>query len=273
MNPLTGKPAHLNPSSGPFSYTCPHLGMLDDPSTVTLFPSDANYCAYCKQPAIPNYAHQSTYCLTQAYTTCPLKQGTRPDRMPAKLRWNKYTGFNRAAFLKGALGGAIALLLALFFILWMPGIISDLLLSLAPTSVSGGNWPTLTPSLTPSHTHTPSITSTSTDSPAPRYTATRRHTATTLPTLLSLTETLAPSATATRYRSPTPTYTYTPPPPKPPAPSTTPTKRPNTAVPTATMVPPTNTPVPPTNTPETPTMPATQVGTPTDSPTARPTQP
>ena len=97
MSPLTGKPEHLNPHSGPFSYTCPHLGMLDDPSTVTLFASDANYCAYCRQPAVPNYEHQTTYCLNQNYVKCPLKMGTAPDRMPAKMRWNRYAGFNRSA--------------------------------------------------------------------------------------------------------------------------------------------------------------------------------
>ena len=170
MSPLTGKTTPTNPPSGPFSYTCPHLGMLDDPSTVTLFPSDANFCAYSHQPAVPNYAHQSTYCLTQNYVKCPMRAGIAPDRMPARMRWNRYPGFNRAAFIKGALGGATALLVALFFILWMPGIISDALLTLAPTSASGGNWPTLTPSLTSMYTAT--HTSTSTDSPAPRRTAT-----------------------------------------------------------------------------------------------------
>ncbi len=266
MSPFTGKPAHLNPSSGPFSYTCPHLGMLDDPSTVTLFPSDANYCAYCRQPAIPNYAHQSTYCLSQNYVKCPIRAGTSPDRMPAKLRWHRYTGVDRAAFLKGAIGGAIALMLALFFILWMPGIISDALLTLAPTSASGGNWPTLTPSLTSMYTATP--TSTSTDSPAPRRTSTLRASATASSTA---TATLSPTAAATRYRSPTATFTYTPPPPNPPAPTAVPTKRPNTAVPTATKVPPTatNTEVPiPTDTP----VPATPLG-PTETPIIVPTIP
>ena len=249
MSPLTGSSSRPNPPSGPFSYTCPLLGMLDDPSTVTLFPSDANHCSCCHQPAVPNFAHQSTYCLTQNYVKCPLKAGARTERMPARMRWKRSNGFNNAAFLKGAIGGAIALMLALFFILWMPGLISDMLIRLAPTSASGGNWPTLTPSLTSMYSATP--TSTSTDSPAPRRTSTQRTAASASATATS---TLAPSAVPTRLRSATTTFTYTPPPYNPPAPTAAPTKRPNTAVP------PTNTPLPPppTNTPVTP-VPATQL--------------
>ena len=262
MSPLTGSSSRPNPPSGPFSYTCPLLGMLDDPSTVTLFPSDANYCSCCRQPAVPNYAHQSTYCLTQNYVKCPLKTEPRPERMPARMRWQRFNNFNRAAFLKGAIGGAIALTLALFFILWMPGLISDALIRLAPTSASGGNWPTLTPSLTSIYSATP--TSTSTDSPAPRRTSTQRASATASATP---TGTLTPSAVPTRFRSPTITFTYTPPPYNPPAPTAAPTKRPNTAVP-PTPVPPTNTPQPPPPT-DTP-VPATPL-IPTETPTTVPT--
>lgn len=231
--------------------------MLDDPTTVTLFPSDSNYCAYCKTPAPPNYAHQSTYCLTQQYITCPLKQGIQPDRMPAKLRWKRDPALTRAAFFKGLAGAAVALFLALFFILWMPGIISDMLVALAPTPASGGNWPTLTPSLTPIS----SPTSTVTLAPAPLTTVGGRLGQLPSPTLTPTatpTPTPSPTSEPTRRRSATSTYTRTPLPTDEVIATSTPTLQPSNPPPTATdtFVPTdTNTPVPvtkivPTDTPE-----------------------
>lgn len=168
MKQPAGKSSESSSNTAPFTYTCPFLGMADDPTTVTLFPSDSNYCFHCKPPAAPNAIHQSRYCLTQNYEECKLKQEFSPGRMPAKYRWHKTPAITRATLLKAGAGAGIALFLALFFILWMPGIITDVLMSFAPTPASGGTWPTLTPSATsesttaapPPATATPGFTAT-----------------------------------------------------------------------------------------------------------------
>ena len=148
MKQPAGKSSESSSNTAPFTYTCPFLGMADDPTTVTLFPSDSNYCFHCKPPAAPNAIHQSRYCLTQNYEECKLKQEFSPGKMPAKYRWQKTPAISRTTLLKAAAGSGIALLLALFFILWLPGIITDMMLTFAPTPASGGTWPTLTPSAT-----------------------------------------------------------------------------------------------------------------------------
>jgi len=165
----------------PFTYSCPYLGMADDPTTVTLFPSDTNLCFHCKPPTAPNSAHQSRYCLSQEFNECKLKQEFAPGKMPAKYRWQAEPLVTRATLLKAVGGLGIALLLALFFVLWLPGILSDMMLTFAPTPVSGGNWPTLTPSatseliatqfpvtITPSPFPTATETVTSVPTPAPK---------------------------------------------------------------------------------------------------------
>lgn len=147
MNLPTDPTSNAEPAAAPFSFTCPSLGMLDDRTTVTLFPTEYNLCFHCKQPTAPNAAHQTSYCLSQKFADCELKQDENGN-LPESARWPVERSVLRASWLRtaGALG--IALLLALFFILWLPGIISDLMMTFAPTPVSGGSWPTLTPSPT-----------------------------------------------------------------------------------------------------------------------------
>ena len=168
MKTLNGNSSKTGSDNTPFTYTCPFLGMADDPTTATLFPSDSNYCFHCKPPAVPDAIHQARYCLTQSFDACTLKQEFSPGRMPAKYRWHKTPAITRATLLKAGAGAGIALFLALFFILWVPGIITDVLMSFAPTPASGGTWPTLTPSATsesttaapPPATATPGFTAT-----------------------------------------------------------------------------------------------------------------
>ncbi|MDX9993283.1 MAG: LysM domain-containing protein [Anaerolineales bacterium] len=51
---------------------CPYLGLLDDPQTPAIFPSERN-CCYRSDPAqaILNL-HQQEYCLSSAHPTCPV---------------------------------------------------------------------------------------------------------------------------------------------------------------------------------------------------------
>jgi hypothetical protein len=126
---------------------------------VTLFPTEDNLCFRCKQPTAPNAAHQTSYCLSQKFADCTLKQQDENGNLPQAARWPLERSVHRAAWLRTAAGLGIALLLALFFILWLPGILSDMMMNFAPTPVSGGTWPTLTPAAlepaTPTSTPTP----------------------------------------------------------------------------------------------------------------------
>jgi len=237
------------------SFTCLYLGMVDDPSTITLFPSEENLCLRCKHPAAPNFSHQALFCLSDHYADCPLRQGNPPDRVPARIRWKKDSSAVRGIILKAAAGVAVSLGLALFFILWMPGIISDLLVTFAPTPASGGTWPTLTPSMTPY----PSATQQAqlqVETAQPVVSSTRVWKTQTSPPTIPLT--LTPTITATRIilitRSFTPTHTAnieptaitsTPSATRTPLPSETPSATPSSS-PTVTPTPgtPTNTPAP-----------------------------
>jgi hypothetical protein len=129
----------------PFTFTCPSLGMADDRTTVTLFPSQDNLCFHCQSPTAPNAAHQSSYCLSQKFMECTLKQQDGHGNLPAESRWPTQRSGLLAVRRRTAWALGIALLLALFFILWLPGILSDMMMNFAPTPVSGGTWPTLTP--------------------------------------------------------------------------------------------------------------------------------
>lgn len=246
-----------SPSSAarPASFTCLYLGMLDDPSTITLFPSESNCCLRCKHPAAPNFSHQALFCLSDRYADCPLRQGNPPNRLPIRIRWKKDASAVRGLILKAAAGAAVSLGLALFFILWMPGIISDLLVTFAPTPASGGTWPTLTPSITPFPSATqPANLQVQSTKPV-GLSAWVGKTQTSPPTA---TQTLTPTPTATRIilvtRSFTPTHTAniepttitsTPSVTRTPPPSETPSPTPS-ATPTITATPgtPTNTPAP-----------------------------
>jgi hypothetical protein len=204
MMKITRKPSRST-SSEPFSFTCPYLGMIDDPTTVTLFPSDANYCRHCKPLSVPSYRQQADFCLAERFTDCPLKQNPSPARMPHGMRWKKDMAAIRATFFKTAAGIGAAILLALFFLLWMPGIISDMLVVLAPSPASGGNWPTLTPSITPVPSATPTVTPRVKDAVTAKLgllpTSTRTPTLTPSP---SLSPTTAPARRGSPTSSPTP---------------------------------------------------------------------
>jgi hypothetical protein len=186
MNLPTDPSSSFKSAAAPFTHTCPHLGLMDDRATVTLFPTEDNLCFHCKPPAAPNAAYQTRYCLSMNFDDCALKQQEAPGKLPAASRWPVDPAVPRAAWLHtaGALG--ISLLLAFFFILWLPGIISDLMTTFAPTPVSGGNWPTLTPSAT-SELIATQLPVTITPSPFPTATKTVTSVPTPAPQLIKLT--------------------------------------------------------------------------------------
>lgn len=69
----------------PTPHQCPHLGILDDPSTSHSFPSSWNACFYANTPSVPSFEHQEKTCLTGAYITCPVYQAGKGTPFPPAL--------------------------------------------------------------------------------------------------------------------------------------------------------------------------------------------
>jgi len=150
MKQPAGKSSEPSSNPAPFTYTCPFLGMANDPTTITLFPSDSNTCFHCKPPAVPNAVHQSRYCLTPNYEACKLKQEFSPGRMPAKYRWQKIPAITRKTLPQSRGGRGHCAAAGAFLHPVAARHYHRLMLAFAPTPASGGTWPTLTPSATAS---------------------------------------------------------------------------------------------------------------------------
>lgn len=66
-------------------HQCPHLGILDDPSTSHSFPSSWNACFHANSPSVPNFEHQENVCLTAAHVTCPVYLAAKGTAFPPDL--------------------------------------------------------------------------------------------------------------------------------------------------------------------------------------------
>ena len=116
----------------PFTFACPHLGMLDDTTTTTTFPSEANHCLHCKPACVPSRQQQLDYCLSQHYNDCSILHLPAPAHLPASRRWERDPAAFRAIFVKSALAVFGAGLLAMFFILGAPARISEMIQAFVP---------------------------------------------------------------------------------------------------------------------------------------------
>lgn len=125
-----------NPKSAakaaPFTFTCPHLGMLDDTTTTTNFPSEINHCLHCKPACVPSRQQQRDYCLSQNYNNCSIINKPAPARLPISRRWERDPAEFRAIFIKTALAVFGAGLLAMFFIFGAPARISEMIQAFVP---------------------------------------------------------------------------------------------------------------------------------------------
>lgn len=118
--------------TAPIIYTCPHLGMLDDTTTTTTFPSEANHCLHCRHACVPSRQHQLHYCLSQNYTNCAIIDQPSPARLPASRRWKREQAEFKTIFVKTALAVFASGLLAMFFILGAPARISRMIQAFVP---------------------------------------------------------------------------------------------------------------------------------------------
>ena len=65
---------------------CPHLGVEEDLQTCLGYPSLWNLCHHCKPASPVRLSHQSSMCLAQAHTGCPVFQSTEAQPLPLPLR-------------------------------------------------------------------------------------------------------------------------------------------------------------------------------------------
>lgn len=70
---------------------CPHLGMIDDPSTSFEFPSELNLCSLSKPSYIPSLSQQRKVCLSKNYACCPLILDPKIKKLPKYLRIEEKT--------------------------------------------------------------------------------------------------------------------------------------------------------------------------------------
>lgn len=51
---------------------CPHLGLLQDPKTPAIFPSERNCCYRAQPPRLVLETHQQAHCLGETHQACPV---------------------------------------------------------------------------------------------------------------------------------------------------------------------------------------------------------
>lgn len=173
------KSAYTSPFVEPTPAICPHLGLLDDPTTSMLFPSEDNLCRCTGELFIPSSDHQHDYCLTPAFVRCPLLQPEAKRRVSRALIWRPDPAEVRAKILKAAAAVLTAGLIALAVFSDAPSKLTSAIQALVPTATR--------PYLLAPRTRTP----TSTRTPTARRTPT-------------LTRTLAPVATLPANFTPQP---------------------------------------------------------------------
>ena len=173
---------------------CPHLGLVDDPATRSLYPSVQGCCFHVNPPETVALQHQQTFCLTTQHVACPVFQQKQPTAMPPELRGEvpAANGNGRSVWVKWVMG--VALLLLVGGVVWLAGgftpdtdpatpvpplaVLDTPVATTTPTAIPPTATPTTRPSATPSPTATTEPTPTTTPSPQPTATQTTTPSAT-----------------------------------------------------------------------------------------------
>lgn len=147
---------------------CPHLGLRDDATTSSGFPSIINACHRSDPIASPRFKHQEEFCLSEKYVKCPVFVRQYAAPLPEDLRIP--TGSSE--IIRENFRRNLVIILAVFIV------VSVLIWSIArPGQFSQGfekeNWRAF-PSLVPSST----VTSSPMMTPSPASSLTRTPTST-----------------------------------------------------------------------------------------------
>jgi hypothetical protein len=162
---MSAKTAYTSPFVDPSPPICPHLGLLDDPTTSMLFPSEDNYCRCTGSLFIPSADQQHDFCLTSAFVRCPLQQPEGKHRVSRALIWRPDPATVRARILKVAAAVFTAGLIALAAFSDAPARLTTAIQALAPTATRLVILPTRTPTRTRTAVPSPSPTLTRTLAP------------------------------------------------------------------------------------------------------------
>lgn len=67
------------------TYTCPYLGLKDDPDTPLQFPAEDNHCHHARPVAPVRLSYQQTTCLTENYRACPVYVRAGLSPLPGQI--------------------------------------------------------------------------------------------------------------------------------------------------------------------------------------------
>ena len=99
---------------------CVYLGLADDAETCALFPTYCNHCYKATPNEMVALDHQRKYCLTEAYTTCPVFTQSSNNQLPNDIRAksNRLVHSIRLVRSKVLLVAILLSILALIFLLF-----------------------------------------------------------------------------------------------------------------------------------------------------------
>lgn len=66
--------------------SCPYMGLKNDPSTFSIYPSLINHCHRVQYPQAVKLSYQRSHCLTAGYESCPVFEEEWRGRLPAEIR-------------------------------------------------------------------------------------------------------------------------------------------------------------------------------------------
>ena len=114
---------------------CPHIGLKDDPATSAAYPSVWNYCYRAKPIAIASLDNQRMYCLTAAYTACPLFLKPESTPVPTELQAQDLEPDRRSRAMRTTVSALVVLAVLVAVAVWQ-GIMRGFFYS--PSQQGGG---------------------------------------------------------------------------------------------------------------------------------------
>ncbi len=154
--------------TSPGHVACPYRGLLRDPETRLIYPSEATHCFKATPPGPVSQTHQASYCLTPQHRMCPVYQALQPTALPDEVlgvapaagRW-RWLWLLAALALVVLVGGVFV-----GWLMWRPAEREPAAVLPPSISVVAGTSSTQLPSLTPLPV-TPSATPVPTHNPSP----------------------------------------------------------------------------------------------------------
>jgi hypothetical protein len=133
--------------------TCPHLGLKDDNSSLSTYPSSVNVCHRCKPIETPALSHQREVCLGSSYKECEAFNQAAGKRMPKPIRKDQKLVLTPAFYLTAA---AAIVLAGLIFLGFRFGFFQNFY-ALAQASIAGETQVNVTMLPTQKPTSTPTL--------------------------------------------------------------------------------------------------------------------